>query len=127
MSRNEHARRWRAAYAPLMHGRAQHAPGNMSAPRDKRLLGTVSDADREYFEQLGVANAAAQRATERPAGSLAVALERMAAIERNMGIDIVATAREHWPDRDSHMAFLAAVKEKIAVAGTSFGMDGSRD
>ncbi len=99
----------------------------MSAPRDKRFLGTVSDADRAYFEQLGEANAAAQRATERPAGSLAVALERMAAIERNMGIDVVATAREHWPDRDSHMAFLAAVKKRVAVAGTNLGMDGARD
>ena len=92
------------------------------------LLGTVSDADREYFAQLGEANAAARRATESPAGSLAVAFERMGRIERNMGIDVVATVRAgHWPDRESHMSFLAAVKDRIAVAGTSFGMDGPRE
>lgn len=126
MSRKEHARRWRAAYGPLARDQAQRAPGSMSPPGDKAPLGTVSDADREYFARLGEANAAA-RATERPAGSLAVAFERMGMIERNMGIDVVATARGHWPDRESHMSFLAAVKHKIAVAGTSFGMDGPRE
>ena len=100
----------------------------MSPPGDKKAhLGTVSDADRESFVRLGEANAAARRATERPAGSLAAAFERMGMIERNMGIDVVATAREHWPDRESHMSFLAAVKNKIAVAGTSFGMGGPRE
>lgn len=91
-------------------------------PVDRTPLGTVSEADREYFARLGEANAAAC-ATERPAGSLAVAFQRMGMIERNMGIDVAATAREHWPDRESHMSFLAAVKDRIALAGTSFGMD----
>ncbi len=91
------------------------------------LFGMVSDADREYFARLGEANTAARAATERPAGSLAVALERTDMIERYMGIDGVAIARNHWPDRESHMSFLAAVKDKIAVAGTSFGMDGPRE
>ena len=52
-----------------------------------------------------------------------MAFERMAMIERNMGIDVAATARERWPDRESHMSFLAAVKDRVAVAGTSFGVD----
>ena len=83
----------------------------MTQPRDKTRFGTVSDADREYFRRMGEANAAARAATERPAGSLAVAFERMARIERAHGIDVRGTVRAgHWPDRESHMALLAAVK-----------------
>lgn len=111
-----------------MRERARGGAASMSTPRGKAaLFGTVSDADHESFARLGEAIAAARRATERPAGSLAVALERMARIERHMGIDVLATGREHWPDRESHMALLAAVKDKVAVAGTGFGMDGPRE
>ena len=83
----------------------------MTKSRDKALFGTVSDADRAYFKRIGEANAAARAATEGPAGSLAVAFERMARIERAHAIDVLATVRAgHWPDRESHMALLAAVK-----------------
>ena len=82
-------------------------------PADNPLPFTVSAADRDCFAQIGAANAAAKRATERPAGSLAVALERMAELDRNMGIDPFVTARDHWPDRASHMAYLDAVQRKI--------------
>ncbi len=84
----------------------------------------VTKADREYLARLAEGNAAA-RAGERPAGSLAVALERMGMIERAMGIDARATALEHWTDRESHMSFLAAVKRKKAVAGAGVGMEGA--
>ena len=126
MSREERIRQWRAAYGQLL---PEPAPGGRRPGAGKAaLLGEVSDADREYFAQLGEANAAARRATESPAGSLAVAFERMGMIERNMGVDVVATVRAgQWPDRESHMSLLAAVKDKIAVAGSGFGMDGSRE
>ena len=106
----------------------EHVPRRTSPPADKAApLPKVSDADREYFARIGEAKVAARRATERPAGSLAVALERIHMIERFMGIEGVATAREHWPDRESHMSFLAAVQDKIAVAGTDFGKDEPRE
>ena len=120
MSQKDGSRPRSTACGPLSRDQAsrtrEHDPGDIA------LLGTVSDADREYFAELGEANLAARRATERPAGSLAAAFERMRMIERNMGIDVAATA-ERWSDRASHMAFLKAVKDKIAVAGTRFGVD----
>ena len=89
----------------------------MTQSRDKPL-GEVSDADREYFRRIGEANAAARAATERPAGSLAVAFERMGQIERAHGIDVRAAVRAgHWPDRESHMALLAAV-QAVKEAGS---------
>ena len=110
-----------------MREQARGGAASMSTARGKAaLLGTVSDATASP-SRLGEAIAAARRATERPAGSLAVALERMARIERHMGIDVLATGREHWPDRESHMALLAAVKERVAVAGTGFGMGEPRE
>lgn len=128
MSRKEHAGRSRTANGPPRGEESQHVRRRMSFAADETApLGTVSDADREYFARIGEAKVAARRATERPAGSLAVALERIHMIERFMGIDGVATAREHWPDRESHMSFLAAVQDKIAVAGADFGKDGPRE
>ena len=88
----------------------------------ERTVDEVTDADRAYLARVAEGNAAAQ-AGDRPAGSLAVAFERMGMIERAMGIDALATALECWTDRESHMAFLAAVKKKKAVAGTGVGVE----
>ena len=96
----------------------------MKPSGDEGPVEVVTDADREYLARVAKGNAAA-RAGDRPAGSLAVAFERMGMIERAMGIDALATALEHWTDRESHMSFLAAVKRKKAVAGTGVGVEGA--
>lgn len=91
--------------------RAYNAP--MGTKAHKANAGRVSAADRAYVRRLAEAN---QRAShgDAPAGTLAAALDRMWRIERNMGIDPVATAQDHWPDRDSHMAYLDAVRRRKA-------------
>ena len=71
--------------------------------------GKVSASDRAYFKKLARLNAAASR-DERPAGTLREAFDRMERIERQRGIDVRAVAQHHWPDYDSHMAYLKAVK-----------------
>ena len=74
----------------------------MKSTKRKVPFGKVSESDRDYFRRLGRANAAATR-RERPAGTLAEAIERMARIEGSRGIDVVATAQDRWPDYASHM------------------------
>ena len=124
MSRKESVERWRTAYRPLVRSRISAKPGDMATSKDEAPVDVVTDADRAYLARVAEGNAAA-RADDRPAGSLAVALERMGMIEHAMGIDALATALEHWTDRESHMSFLAAVKKKKAVAGTSVGVERS--
>lgn len=124
MSRAESGERWRAAYAPVVRRRAQCAPGSLVPSDDAETVDVVTDADREYLARLAEGNAAA-RAGDRPAGSLAVAFERMGMIERAMGIDALATALRHWTDRESHMSFLAEVKKKKALAGPGVGVEDS--
>ena len=75
--------------------------------------GKVSASDRAYFEKLARLNAAASR-DERPAGTLREAFDRMHRIERQRGIDVRKIAQDHWPDYDSHMAYLKAVKAMAA-------------
>ena len=96
----------------------------MTPSGNEGTVDVVTDADREYLARVAEGNAAA-RAGDRPAGSLAVAFERMGMIERAMGIDVLATALAHWTDRESHMSFLAAVKKQKAVAGTGVGVEGA--
>ena len=124
MSRKERAERWRAVYGPLVRSRTRGTPGDMTPSGNEGTVDVVTDADREYLARVAEGNAAA-RAGDRPAGSLAVAFERMGMIERAMGIDVLATALAHWTDRESHMSFLAAVKKQKAVAGTGVGVEGA--
>lgn len=124
MSRTEGVERWQAAHAPLVRSRVQPAPGSAVPSDDAETVDVVTDADREYLARVAEGNVAA-RAGDRPAGSLAVAFERMGKIERAMGIDTLATALRHWTDRESHMSFLAEVRRKKALAGPSAGIEGS--
>ena len=52
----------------------------MKSTERKAQFGKVSEGDRDCFRRLGRANAAATR-MEKPAGTLAEAIERMARIE----------------------------------------------
>lgn len=79
----------------------------------RRVSGTVTDADRRYFRELGQANKIAHHG-DGPANSLAEALRRMAQIDRSMGIDTALVAAECWPDRDSHLAYVAAIEKMVA-------------
>ena len=85
----------------------------MKAMERKAQLGKVSQGDRDYFRRLGEANAATTR-MEQPAGTLAEAIERMKRIARSRGIDVVATAQNHWPDYASHMNYIEAVRRMAA-------------
>ena len=85
----------------------------MKSTERKAQFGKVSEGDRDCFRRLGRANAAATR-MEKPAGTLAEAIERMARIEGSRGIDVVATAQDHWPDYASHMNYIAAVRRMAA-------------
>ena len=74
----------------------------------------VTESDREYFRRLGRASRALER-TEGPAGTLKEALRRMGEIERTQGIDMLSPEMlESWPDRESHFAYLKAVKRMAA-------------
>ena len=74
----------------------------------------VTQSDQQYFGRLGRANRALDR-TERPPGSLKEALCRMARIEQLHGIDMRSPeALKSWPDRQSHIAYLKAVKRMAA-------------
>ena len=116
MSRNKGIEQRRAPHGQLERISTRATPGGMTASVDE-----ATDADRAYLARVAEGNAAA-RAGDRPAGSLAVALDRMGTIERAMGIDALATALRHWTDRESHMSFLAAVQKKKTVAGTAVGV-----
>ena len=85
----------------------------MKSAEHKSSLGTVSAADRGYIRKLARATKLANR-SDGPAGTLAEALDRMWRIERAMGIDVAATALEHWPDCASHMTYLEAVRKMAA-------------
>ena len=91
MSRAESGERWRAASAPVVRSRTQRTLGSPVPSNDEETVDVVTDADREYLARVAEGNAAA-RAGDRPAGSLAVAFERMGMIERAMGIDALAAA-----------------------------------
>ena len=85
----------------------------MKSAEQKAICGTASAADREYIKKLARANKLASR-SDGPAGTLEEALDRMWRIERAMGIDVAATAQEHWPDYASHMAYIEAVRKMAA-------------
>ena len=121
MSRRESVERRRVAHRLLAQRHKRGTAGDLTPSGAGGSVDVVTKADREYLARLAEGNTAA-RAGDRPAGSLAVALERMGTIEHAMGIDARATALEHWTDRESHMSFLAAVKRKKAAAGTGAGI-----
>lgn len=124
MSRTESRERWQAVYGPVVRARTQRSPANPVRSNDEEAVDVVTDADRQYLARVAEGNAAA-RAGDRPAGTPAVAFERMGSIERAMGIDTLETALRHWTDRGSHMSFLAEVKKKKALAGRGVGIEDS--
>ena len=84
----------------------------MSDRKPNNQRGNVSDRDREVMRKLGLAQAAANRDSP-PPGTLRAALDAMHRIEQLHGID----PRDHidvWADRESHLAYLDAVHQKMA-------------
>lgn len=88
--------------------------GGMERGKPGSRFGGVSEAERERFRKIGEVNRIVSRNEDGPAGTLSVALRRMARIERAMGIDVPAIAMEAWSDCQSHLNYMKAVRERMA-------------
>ena len=74
----------------------------------------ASAADRACMRRLGQGMAVAKR-LDRPAGTLREALRQMWWIERSRTVGGRPQAGANWADRDSNLAYLAAVRQMATV------------